>query len=88
MAIQSSHDYSTSWLLGEPDREDIAATIAHRLLLAAGIVIAILIIWGSATSPRSAGFGTDITTAIPDHAVDDSGPGSASTANYIPRNHP
>ena len=86
MANHSSLNDSTTWLAYDPHREDFVAIIGHRLLLAAGILIAILIIWGSATSPRSTVFGTDITTAIPDYVVDDSTPTNTSTATYTPRN--
>ena len=88
MADQSSQGYSTVWPNYYPGRGDFAAIIEHRLLLVAGILIAILSVWGSATSPRSAGFGTDITTAIPDYVVDDSAQGGESTANYPARNRP
>lgn len=83
---QSSLNNRTTWPRYDPHRDDFVAIIGHRLLLAAGILIAILIIWGSATSPRSTVFGTDITTAIPDYVVDDSTPSNASTATYTPGN--
>lgn len=88
MTEQAPTGYSTVWPTYDPDREDIAAAMGHRLLLAAAIVIAILSIWGSATIPRSPGLGHDITTAIPDSGVGDSAPGGALPANHTPGNLP
>lgn len=69
MADSTSNDCSTVWPECDPDRDDIAAVLGHRLLLIAGIVAAILIVWGSATSPRSTDFGHDITTVVPGSLV-------------------
>lgn len=84
MADSTPSDCSTVWPKCDPDRVDIAAVLGHRLLLVAGIVAAILIVWGSATSPRSTDFGHDITTAVPDSLA---GSSTATDVTKINHNH-
>lgn len=79
MADLSHSGYATVWPATDPGREDMANIIAHRLLLTAAILAAILGIWSSVSSPQSAGITTDITTSIPELIVNETTPKTVST---------